>query len=194
MIGKLTGRVEIIGDDSIILDVSGVGYLVYISTNTLSNIVDNAIHTLFIDTHVREDAITLFGFLSLEEKSSFLKLNLVSGVGTRVALSILSAMDSNEISRAISCGDKDAFKRISGIGSKLADRIILELKDKFTNLHGNINISSNDPNIISDAVSALINLGINKNDAASIVSKIYKENPNYKIDDIIRTALKTRSN
>jgi Holliday junction DNA helicase RuvA len=195
MIGKLTGKVEIIGDDSLIIDVSGVGYLVYVSTNTLSNLSNNNIQTLYIETHVREDAITLFGFLSLEEKTSFLKLNLVSGVGTRVALSILSAMSSDEIARAISSGDKESFKRISGIGTKLAERIILELKDKFLSVSGNISSNSSvDLNIIADSVSALVNLGVNRNDAGAIVSKIYRENPTFKIDDIIRTALKMRSN
>ncbi len=130
MIGKLTGKIEILGSDTLIIDVSGVGYLVSVSTNTISKLENGLVASLFIETHVREDSFQLFGFLNMEEKDCFLKLNSVSGVGVRVALTILSALSPYDVSHAIASKDKEAFRSISGIGPKLAERILLELKDK----------------------------------------------------------------
>lgn len=194
MIGRLTGKIEILSEESVIVDVNGVGYLVFASRNTISKLVDNEIATLFIETHVREELINLYGFISKEEKSCFLKLNLVSGVGTKVALAILSTLSPQEVSKAIVSGDKMAFKQVSGVGMKLAERIILELKDKAFIGDASFEISKNlaNSNIILDSVSALVNLGIAKNDAYQIVSKIISQNPHYQIDEVIREALKRK--
>lgn len=192
MIGKLTGKIEIIGSDSVIIDVSGVGYLVYVSSKTISKLENAIVTTLLIETYVREDLIHLYGFLSAQEKECFLKLNLVSGVGTKVALAILSSLSSDEVASAIAMKNKEAFRSISGIGPKLAERILLELKDKnFSTSVGSFDILQSD--VISDSVSALINLGINKNDAYQIVQKIVRESPGSDINDVIRLALKNRN-
>lgn len=194
MIGRLTGKIEILSEESVIVEVGGVGYLVFASRNTISKLVDNEIATLFIETHVREELINLYGFISKEEKFCFLKLNLVSGVGTKVALAILSTLSPQEVSKAIVSGDKMAFKQVSGVGMKLAERIILELKDKAFIGDSSFEIGNNsaNSNIIADSVSALANLGITKNDAYQIVSTIISQNPHYQIDEVIREALKRR--
>ena len=192
MIGKLKGLIDEISDDSFIIDVGGVGYLVFASKNTLSKIAEGEVSTIFIETYVREELISLFGFISKIEKETFKKLNLVSGVGTRMALAILSSFSPSEIAQALQNADKELFKSISGIGSKLAERIILELKDKIISTSSTIVNVNND--IISDAVSALINLGINRNDAHLNIRKILKTNPNISLDELIRVSLKSRNN
>jgi holliday junction DNA helicase RuvA len=194
MIGKLKGTVDEVFSDSLILDVSGVGYLVYASSGTLSKLPEGSKTSLFIETHVREELINLYGFLTKSEKDCFLKLNLVSGVGTRVALSIMSGLSVSDIANAIARQDKSAFKSISGIGIKLAERIILELKDKF--IAGSIEISKesgNNAERISDAISALTNLGISRNDAYTSIQRILKEKPEIELDALIRESLKIRN-
>ncbi|MDX2049580.1 MAG: Holliday junction branch migration protein RuvA [Rickettsiaceae bacterium] len=189
MIGKLTGIVEILSKDSLIIDVLGVGYFVFASTNTI-NILEKAEKvTLHIETYVREDVINLYGFATFEEKDCFNKLMQVSGVGTKVALAILSAMKPHEVVGAILSKNKSAFSSVSGIGTKLAERILLELKDK--NFKGQEAIFSKPEHLdlINDSISALINLGISKNDASQTVNKIIRENKLLTIDEIIRMAL-----
>jgi Holliday junction DNA helicase RuvA len=192
MIGKLTGKIEIIGNDTLIIDVSGVGYLVYVSINTIAKLQSGITASLLIETHVREDLIQLFGFLNQEEKDCFLKLNLVSGVGTKVALSILSALSPSDVATAIAMKDKEAFRSISGIGPKLAERILLELKDK-SFASSNINLEGGKSDVITDSVSALVNLGVSRNDAYQVVQKILRETPDIDINELIRLALKNRN-
>jgi len=192
MIGKLTGKIEIVGSDSLILDVSGVGYLVHVSSKTISKLQDGIIASLLIETHVREESIQLFGFHEQDEKDCFLKLNLVSGVGTKVALSILSALSPSDVANAIAMKDKEAFRSISGIGPKLAERILLELKDKAF-ASSSFGVPGSKTDVIADSVSALVNLGINRNDAYQTVQKILRETPDIDINELIRLALKNRS-
>ncbi len=194
MIGKLTGKIDILAQDSVIVDVAGVGYLVYVSMNTMSKLESGTIASLFIETHVREDSIQLLGFLNIDEKDCFLKLNSVSGVGIKVALSILSALNPADIGHAIASRDKEAFRSINGIGPKLAERILLELKDKIPSYcNRQMNSKISDVNIITDAVSALVNLGINRNDAYSNVQKIIRVEPDIDINNLIKEVLKNRN-
>ncbi|NDB84059.1 MAG: Holliday junction branch migration protein RuvA [Alphaproteobacteria bacterium] len=192
MIGKLKGVIDTISTDSIILDVGGVGYLVYVSGNSMRALEEKQNISLIIETYVREELIHLYGFLTLEEKDCFLKLNSVSGVGTRLALTILSNLKPSEVVAAVSAQNKLAFKQISGVGPKLSERIILELKDKIF-VASFIPHENKDNAMMQDAISALIALGISKIEAYSIVSKIMSEHDNVKIDEVIRLALKSRS-
>jgi Holliday junction DNA helicase RuvA len=195
MLGKLTGRIDEIFEDYLILDVSGVGYSVFASSTTLSHCRNITETSLLIETHVREDHIHLYGFLSLEEKTAFQQLQTVSGVGSKVALNILSQLTPSDIQTAIETKDKTAFTRVSGIGPKLAERLLLELKGKTFSLSYS-NASSPgvklDNNIIEDASQALINLGINRNEALGIIKNIMQKSPNATIDQVIRTALQSR--
>lgn len=196
MIGKLKGIVDSIYDDHIILDISGVGYLIFCSNKILSQMSEGGAISLFIETHVREDHIYLFGFSTIEEKNSFNILQSVSGIGTRMAISILGILTPSDLQQAIDNKDKEIFRSISGIGPKLAERIIVELKGK--EFSTNISIPNslpraNENNIASDAISALVNLGIHRNEVINIVNNVMQENPDITLDNLIRLALQKRS-
>lgn len=195
MIGKLKGVIDYISEDYLILDVSGVGYMVFCDSRTLSYLKEGSPLILFIETHVREDHIHLFGFKTIEEKESFIILQSVSGIGARMALGILSVMNPENIQEAVDNKDKDRFRMISGIGPKLAERMIVELKGKVFSTNTIIS-SSNikiDNAISNDAISALVNLGINRSEVVNLVSSIIQENPDITIDNLIRLALQKRS-
>lgn len=131
MIGKLTGKVDVIEQDHLLLDVNGVGYQVYASKNTLSTLgVKGELVALYIDTHVREDAFLLYGFLQKSEQEWFRLLLSVQGVGAKAALSILTVCPPQSLLLAISAGDQLPIKKADGVGPKLATRILTELKDK----------------------------------------------------------------
>lgn len=197
MIGKLKGKIDSRYADYVIIDISGVGYLVYCSNMTLNKLVVNEECQLLIETHVREDHIYLFGFLCLEEKNLFNLLQSVNGIGTRMALTILSNLSPEQIQSSIFKRDKEAFKAISGVGSKMAERIIVELKDKIcgtmlktgnlTSLQGN-----SMPGIMTDAILALTSLGVTKNEAQNLVQEIMANNPNISLNELITLALKAR--
>ncbi|MCC8483244.1 MAG: Holliday junction branch migration protein RuvA [Rickettsia endosymbiont of Labidopullus appendiculatus] len=197
MIGKLKGTIDACFNDYVIIDVSGVGYLVYCSSKTLNKLVVNEFCQLFIETHVREDHINLYGFLSLEEKFVFNLLQSVNGIGTRMALAILSNLSPEQIQSAIARRDKEAFKAVSGVGLKLAERIIIELKDKaLTNLTTNLLIDKNDSDlskISSDATLVLTSLGVNRTEAHNLVQEIIAKDPDLSINELIKLALKARS-
>ncbi|WP_375319445.1 Holliday junction branch migration protein RuvA [Candidatus Tisiphia endosymbiont of Oplodontha viridula] len=194
MIGKLKGKIDACFNDYVIIDVSGVGYLVYCSSKTLNKLVVNEFCQLFIETHVREDHINLYGFLSLEEKFVFNLLQSVNGIGTRMALAILSNLSPEQIQSAIARQDKEAFKAVSGVGLKLAERIIIELKDKaVTNLANNLSINKDDSDLANDATLALTSLGVNKTEAYNLVQEIIANNPELSINELIKLALKARS-
>lgn len=185
MIGKLKGVVDSYGEDFIILDVHGVGYVVQCSSRTLQNLsaAGEAV-SLSIETQVREDAIRLFGFRSDNERDWFRLLQSVQGVGAKVALAILSALDTGSLATAIATADKSAIARASGVGPKLAQRIAAELKDKAPAF------SSVDPALIrlsdsledstastsvSDAVSGLVNLGYPRAQASAAIAVALKQ-------------------
>ena len=130
MFAKLTGIIDSIHEGTVVLDVNGVGYLVHVSDAVRANLEEGRPASLIIETQVREDHISLFGFATRVEKEWFNVLLSVQRVGAKMALSILSAMPPEHIQRAIIAKDTNAFSRISGIGGKLAERIVVELKDK----------------------------------------------------------------
>jgi len=180
MIGKLKGIIDSYGEDYIILDTGGVGYLVHCSARTLQALpAAGQPATLSIETHVREDQIRLFGFLTDTEREWFRLLQTVQGVGAKVALSVLGSLKPAELANAIATHDKGMIKRAPGVGPKVAERIVTELKDKapaFTSLDpavirlaGSIE-EKRAPQPMADAVSALVNLGYGQPQAAAAIA------------------------
>jgi Holliday junction DNA helicase RuvA len=180
MIGKLKGIVESYGEDCIILDVNGVGYLVHCSPRTLQELPragEGAV--LAIETYVREDQIKLFGFVTEIEREWFRLLQTVQGVGAKVALAVLGTLKPSELASAIAMRDKAMIARTPGVGSKVAERIVTELKDRapayadvdpaIVRLSGAIE-EKRAPQPVTDAVSALINLGYGQPQAASAIA------------------------
>ena len=180
MIGKLKGVIDSYGEDFIVLDVQGVGYLVSCSARTLQALpAPGEPATLSIETYVREDQIRLFGFLSDAEREWFRLLQTVQGVGAKVALSVLGTFKPADLATAVAMGDKAAIKRAPGVGPKVAERIVTELKDKapaYTALDpAVIHLSGalqekRAPQPVLDAVSALINLGYGQPQAAAAIA------------------------
>ena len=178
MIAKLTGRIDGIGTDSAVIDVNGVGYLVFCSGRTLGRLAEGEHASLQIETHVREDHIHLYGFMEEGERDWFRLLTTVQGVGAKVALAILSVLGIEELLHAVAAGDKTAMTRAAGVGAKLAGRIVSELKDKVGAMAfgpviatmpaaGGVAAGGSDT---ADAVSALVNLGYSPSDALRAVS------------------------
>jgi Holliday junction DNA helicase RuvA len=185
MIGKLTGTIDSYGEDFVILDVNGVGYLVHCSGRTLQELprVGEAV-ALAIETHVREDQIRLFGFLSGSEREWFRLLQTVQGIGTKVALAILSTLKPADLATAIAMRDKASITRAPGVGPKVAERVVTELKDKapalavvdpaVVRLSGAID-DRRAPGPVLDAVSALVNLGYGQPQATAAVAAAVRE-------------------
>jgi Holliday junction DNA helicase RuvA len=180
MIGKLRGILDTYGEDYVIVDVSGVGYLVHCSARTLQALpARGEAVTLAIETHVREDQIKLFGFLSDMEREWFRLLQTVQGVGTKVALAVLSTLKPAELATAIAMRDKATVQRSPGVGAKVAERVVTELKDKapayadvdpaLLRLSGLLE-EKRAPQPITDAVSALVNLGYGQPQAAAAIA------------------------
>lgn len=199
MIGKLKGIIDTISDTNLILDVNGVGYLVFAPQKTLSSLSIGSPATFFIETIVREDSISLYGFSTSSEHKFFNLLTTVQGIGPKAGLAILSALTPNEISTAILSGDAKIFTTANGIGKKTAERIITELKDKVTKTNINIELSTITktikPNTIAeDAISALSNLGYTRSQSFETVMKIINKTPNIEMNDLIKLALKEINN
>jgi Holliday junction DNA helicase RuvA len=180
MIGKLKGIIDSNADDHIILDVNGVGYLVHCSARTLQALPSTGEPVVMaIETHVREDQIRLFGFLLDGEREWFRLLQTVQGVGTKVALSILGTLNPADLASAIALRDKAMVARSPGVGPKVAERIVTELKDKapayaeldpaVVRLSGELD-ARRAPQPVSDAVSALVNLGYGQPQAAAAIA------------------------
>jgi len=177
MIGKLTGTVDSIADDTVILDVHGVGYLVQCPASTLARLTVGGPASLMIEMKVSEDAMKLYGFGSAEEREWFRLLQTVQNVGGKVALSVLSTLNPRELQRALALGDKAMIGRASGVGPKLALRIATELKDKAPSMmlrdgdDGAAVVAHAPRGPESDAVSALIHLGYSDARAAEAVAR-----------------------
>ena len=180
MIGKLKGLIESYGQDSVIVDVNGVGYEVHCSARTLQELPGvGQPATLSIETHVREDQIRLFGFVTEIEREWFRLLQTVQGVGAKVALAVLGTLKPSELASAIAMRDKAMVARTPGVGPKVAERIVTELKDKapaYTNvdpalvrLTGALD-DKRAPAPVTDAVSALVNLGYAQAQAAAAIA------------------------
>ncbi|HEX3442595.1 MAG TPA: Holliday junction branch migration protein RuvA [Pseudolabrys sp.] len=180
MIGKLKGVIDSYGEDYVILDVNGVGYQVHCSARTLQALpAPSEAATLSIETYVREDQIKLFGFASDAEREWFRLLQTVQGVGAKVALSVLGTLKVSELADAVAMRDKAIVARTPGVGPKVAERIVTELKDKvpaLTNLDpavvhlaGALD-EKRAPKPVADAVSALVNLGYGQPQAAAAIA------------------------
>ena len=218
MIAKLKGIIENIGEDCCIIDVNGVGYLVNMSSRSLSKLQHGEYASLLIETVIKEDSITLFGFQSPWEKEWFNTLTKIQGVGGKVCLSILSVLSPAELSQAVSAQDKTLFLRANGVGPKLATRLITELKDKIVTIPTEY-LATKDLNTVinedqkqtpttyspkqetpdetdetykktEDVTSALSNLGYQKIDAYRVASEICLKNPDKDLATLIRLALK----
>jgi Holliday junction DNA helicase RuvA len=181
MIGKLKGVVDRIDEEALILDVNGVGYLVSASTRTLGAIPPvGALTELLIETHVREDAIRLYGFVTTGERDWFRLLQSVQGVGAKVALGILGTLSAEALSTAVARQDKVMMARAPGVGPKLAARLVLELKDKapalavadFAHAEAGLERAPRLAKAAEDAVLALVGLGYAQAQAAAVVARI----------------------
>jgi Holliday junction DNA helicase RuvA len=194
MIAKLRGLVDAIEDSRCILDVNGVGYLVFASSRTLSALPNPpGIASLLIETQVREDAISLYGFATSAERDWFRLLTTVQGVGAKVALGLLSALSPDQLIAAIASGDRPAITRAPGIGPKLAVRILSELRDKAGAMPGGttLPIAALPKGSAADALSALLNLGYRRPEAeAAIATALTTHGEAAALDILIRAGLK----
>jgi Holliday junction DNA helicase RuvA len=195
MIAKLTGRVEQIEADRCVIDVNGVGYLVNASTRTLAALPAGQVASVLVETHVREDAIVLYGFSEAAEREWFRLLTTVQGVGAKVALNILSALSPRDLIGAIQAGDRGALTRAPGVGAKLAVRLLTELREKAGAMPAGAGFSPVLPppvaGVESDALSALVNLGYRRAEAQAAIAKVLERlGENAALDTVIRDGLK----
>ena len=200
MIASLKGVLDAVAEESAIVDVGGVGYLVFCSGRTLSQLPQPGEAVRFVvETHVREDHIHLFGFAESGERDWFRLLTTVQGVGAKVGLAILSALGPEELVQAVVAQDKAAVSRANGVGPKLAGRIVLELKEKVSGLApAAFEISAGPSAAVGgsseDAVSALVNLGFQRTDAFGAVARAgQKLGEGAEVDTLIRAGLQELS-
>ncbi len=205
MIGKLTGLVDSSGEDWVIVDVSGVGYLVRCSNRTLANLPGAGESvSLLIETHVREDHIHLYGFLQAAERDWFGLLSTVQGVGVKMTLAILSVLPPSELIQAIAAQDKSTLTRANGVGPKLAGRIVAELKDKAGKLAlgpaaalagGTAAAARGGAPVLSeDAISVLVNLGYQRGEAFGAIAQVTRElGSDAPLEAVIKAGLKELS-
>ena len=201
MIGRLSGTIVASRPDEVVVDVGGVGYRVHIPLSTFYKLVDApGVVVLHVHTHVREDALQLFGFWTDEERTAFQRLIAVSGIGPKIALAVLSGVGVDEMERAVRDGDRGVLERIPGIGRKTAERVLLELRDRPTTRRGRgagapaastalVGGAVSGPD--ADAVSALVHLGYSDNAAydATVAARrtLGVDAP---IEGLLRTALR----
>ncbi|MFW2365738.1 MAG: Holliday junction branch migration protein RuvA [Desulforhopalus sp.] len=204
MIATLTGRLLSKGLDRAVVDVGGVGYEVIVSTDSVVRMPDRGEDIfLYIHTNVREDAITLFGFLEEQEKELFLILKTVSGIGPKLALAMLSGLRVGDICQSITAGDIKRLTTLPGVGKKTAERICVDLKDKVAHLiSGSVSASTGEAGLIpvegsasADALSALMNLGYPDAEARIALGTVKKQlgeedYSNLRVEILIREALR----
>jgi Holliday junction DNA helicase RuvA len=220
MIGKLKGVVDAVGPEEVVIDVGGVGYLVACGGRTLARLpAPGETVSLFIETRVREDEIRLFGFMTEEERAWFARLQQIQGVGAKVSLAVLDVLSPGELMNAASIEDQAAVSRAHGVGARLAARIVTELKDKpapatrFAGRAGAVGKGASRPNgagvvtaaaiaearpasddeyrLRADAVSALVNLGLNEPDVrAAVTNARTRFDALPSLDALVKAALK----
>jgi len=194
VIALLHGRVDALDAGSCIIDVNGVGYLVQASTRTLAALPPSpATARVLIETHVRDDAIVLYGFTDPAERDWFRLLLTIQGVGAKVALNILSALSPHDLINAIAAGDKASLTRAPGVGAKLAIRLLSELRDKAGTMPTGTSIAMPIPEggTEADAISALANLGYRRSEAYPVVVRIMAAlGENAGVDQVIRGSLR----
>jgi Holliday junction DNA helicase RuvA len=187
MIARLKGIIDDLGPDWLVIDVSGVGYLVHCPARTIGALPGQGMPTeLYIETHVREDQISLYGFADARERECFRLLTTVQGVGAKVALAILGTLSPDQLVDAILAQDKAQLSRADGVGPRLAARLLTELKDRILMVAGSLQVVSADQQareaapaaaaepegITADAISALVNLGYGRAEAFGAVSRV----------------------
>ena len=192
MIDQISGKIISINDNYVVLRVGGLGIKVNISANFASKLVDEDLITLVTYLNVREDALDLYGFKNDSERNLFLMLISISGIGPKLAVSILSGVELDELKSNILSGDIKSLTSIPGVGAKTAKRIIIELKDKLsktttTELGFEDNFGSK---ISKDVLSALVGLGYSESIAKEVIKRIYPANSDKSIESIIKEALK----
>jgi holliday junction DNA helicase RuvA len=197
MIARLRGIIDSIYESSCVLDVGGVGYLVFCSSRTLGALPNEGVATLLTEMQVREDAITLYGFATSSEREWFRLLTTVQGVGAKVALAILSALSPDQLIAAISSQDKAALTRAPGVGPKLAIRLVTELREKAGVMPGGGAAAlpvALPKGHAADALSALLNLGYRRAEAESALAKVVEQHgESAPLDVLIRGGLKALS-
>lgn len=205
MIGKLRGFIDSISDDKCVIDVAGVGYVVFLShktANSLRQFPREKEISLIIETVIKEDAIELYGFVSEVEKVWFLELTKVQGVGAKMGQKILSALAIEDLAKALISADVKTFSKISGIGPKLASRLTTELKDSPKKLgvvvSGDFAVSAKSSKISEnqisiDALSALENLGYKKHDCLRVLDFLIEQNPQITLENLITSSLRELS-
>ena len=192
MIDQISGKIISINDNYVVLEVGGLGIKVNISANFASKLVNEDLITLVTYLNVREDALDLYGFKNDSERNLFLMLISISGIGPKLALSILSGVELEELKSNILSGDIKSLTSIPGVGAKTAKRIIIELKDKLSNtttteLGFKDNLSSN---ISKDVLSALVGLGYSESIAIEVIKRINPAKSDKSIESLIKEALK----
>ena len=202
MIGKLQGWVDsVYSDYFILMTSSGIGYQIYLTSKLLGKLSNEEKISVYIEAVVKEDGETLFGFSSAGVKRAFNLLRTVKGVGPKMALNILNYYEAAELQQIINQNNKDAFKIVSGVGPKIAERIILELKNKNVSeeleiVTHSLNSKINNQALAShseDAVAALVQLGIPKNEAFNVIRNILaNEGQEYSTAELIKMALQFR--
>jgi Holliday junction DNA helicase RuvA len=197
MIASLTGRLVDKSPSHVILDVQGVGYEVFIPLSTfyaLPELDDTT--SLAVHTHLREDAIQLYGFLTASEKEAFLLLTGISGIGPKLGLSVLSTLSVSDLASAVLAGDIEKIATVPGVGKKSAGRIALELKDKVLRLPAAsirtaAGMTANHSQLELDALSALVNLGYRSTEVKDTIKRLAQEGEaDLSLKEIIRVALK----
>ena len=196
MIGKLTGRIDTVAEDHVLLDVGGVGYLVHCPSSTLSKFSAGSSASLMTEMRLTDETIRLYGFSSPEEREWFRLLQTVQNVGARVALNVLSTLSPRELERALALSDKAAIGRAQGVGPKLALRIVTELKDKAPSMmlrgHGEEMTATAAPRgPEADAVAALIGLGYSPSQASETVARVARELGDAPVEAFIRESLRS---
>lgn len=189
MIGYLKGQIKRIKPNEILLEVNGVGYIVAISLRVFEQLAEKDNAELFIYTQVKEDAINLYGFLAEGDLEVFRLLISVNGVGPRVALNIMSGITGNDLINAIQRNDVNRLTTVPGVGKKLAERILLELKNKTGQISSG-GVSAQSYGVRGEAVSALMALGYQQKLAEKIVSEVTDSSPTLSLEEIIRYSLK----
>ncbi|WP_296634551.1 Holliday junction branch migration protein RuvA [Polaribacter sp.] len=191
MITQIRGRLVEKSPTEVVVDCSGVGYLLHISLNTFSSLPEDENVILYTHLSIREDAHTLFGFINKTEREVFKLLISVSGVGPSIARTMCSSMTSEEIQQAIASENVAIIQSVKGIGAKTAQRVIVDLKDKILNTFATDEIFVITSNTNKDeALSALEVLGFNRKQSDKVVSSVLKENPEASVENIIKLALK----
>lgn len=189
MIGKLTGKVDFVFLDKVILDVQGVGYIVYVSKQLVSSLIVGDFVSLYVETLIRQDNIQLCGFKSIEEKECFQKLISVQGIGGKAGLAILSVLSPSELIIAVQQQNKELLTRADGIGPKVASRLLTELKSFASKQSVDAGGQSVSSVLDTDAIDTLVQLGYRQNEATNAVRKILAEAPGLSTQEIIPKAL-----